>query len=208
MPLDEYRRKRQFSETPEPPGRARRPARGRNFVVQKHAATRLHYDFRLAIGGVLVSWAVPKGPSLNPADKRLAIPTEDHPLEYANFEGAIPAGHYGAGTVIVWDRGTYQPIGDDPPQQQLAAGKLDFVLHGEKLRGGFTLVRTGGRPARSRGPEHWLLIKQRDEYADPAWDVTAAELDESVLSGRTLAEMAPRDAATRRPTRKRRRSNP
>jgi bifunctional non-homologous end joining protein LigD len=211
MPLDEYRRKRQFFETPEPAGRARRAPRRRNFVVQQHAATQLHYDFRLAIGGVLVSWAVPKGPSMNPADKRLAIRTEDHPLEYADFEGAIPAGHYGAGAVIVWDRGTYEPIGDVPLDEQLASGKLDFVLHGEKLRGGFTLVRTAGRPARARGPEHWLLIKQRDEYADPAWDVTAPKRERSVLTDRTLAEIEPSPApkrATARPARKSRSTRP
>jgi bifunctional non-homologous end joining protein LigD len=137
------------------------------FVVQKHAASHLHYDFRLAIDGVLASWAVPKGPSMNPADKRLAIRTEDHPLEYADFEGLIPEGQYGAGTVMVWDTGPYQPLDGNSPSEQLARGKIDVVLHGTKLRGGFTLVRTGMASQKER----WLLVKQRDEYADPSWDI-------------------------------------
>src|SRR5882762_6486806 len=138
MPLADYRRKRKFTETPEPAGRARRNDCSRIFVVQKHDASRLHYDFRLAINGVLASWAVPKGPSMDPADKRLAVRTEDHPLEYADFEGVIPDGQYGAGTVMVWDRGKYQPEKKVPVDQQLSAGKIDVVLQGEKLRGGFT----------------------------------------------------------------------
>src|SRR6266478_2462893 len=135
MPLDEYRRKRKFSATPEPPGRVRRGS-GRKliFVVQKHDASRLHYDFRLEIYGVLVSWAVPKGPSLNPADKRLAIRTEDHPLEYAGFEGVIPEGQYGAGTVMIWDKGTYDVSDGLPAGRQLAQGEIKTVLHGKKLR--------------------------------------------------------------------------
>src|ERR1700719_3975983 len=131
--LHEYRRKRKFARTPEPAGRLRRC--GRIFVVQKHAASHLHYDFRLAIDGVLVSWAVPKGPSMNPADKRLAIRTEDHPLEYAQFEGVIPEGQYGAGTVMVWDTGPYVPLDGKPPSAQLARGKIDVMLHGTTLRG-------------------------------------------------------------------------
>src|SRR6202022_5208431 len=145
MPLEEYRKKRQFTETPEPAGRVRRASRKQIFVVQKHAASRLHYDFRLAINGVLVSWAVPKGPSMNPADKRLAVRTEDHPLEYAEFEGVIPEGQYGAGTVMVWDTGPYEPLDSKSPSEQLARGKIDVMLHGTKLRGGFTLLRTGKR---------------------------------------------------------------
>jgi bifunctional non-homologous end joining protein LigD len=133
MPLEEYRRKRKFTETPEPVGRVRGAVRRRIFVVQKHDASRLHYDFRLAINGVLISWAVPKGPSMNPADKRLAIRTEDHPLEYTDFEGVIPEGQYGAGPVMVWDKGTYQPEGDIAPDKQLAQGKIDVVLQEDTL---------------------------------------------------------------------------
>jgi bifunctional non-homologous end joining protein LigD len=143
MPLADYRRKRKFTETPEPAGRARRNDRSRIFVVQKHDASRLHYDFRLAINGVLVSWAVPKGPSMNPGEKRLAVRTEDHPLDYADFEGVIPEGQYGAGTVMVWDKGWYEPAADVPMDRQLGRGKIDIVLHGRKLRGGFTLIKTG-----------------------------------------------------------------
>jgi bifunctional non-homologous end joining protein LigD len=157
--------------------------------VQKHDASRLHYDFRLAINGVLVSWAVPKGPSMNPAEKHLAIRTEDHPLEYAEFEGVIPEGQYGAGTVMVWDKGTYDPKNNVPPDQQLAQGKIDVELHGFKLRGGFTLARTGKPSADSNGKERWLLIKHRDEHADPSWDVESPRLDRSVLTGRNLEEI-------------------
>jgi bifunctional non-homologous end joining protein LigD len=189
MPLAEYRRKRNFSETPEPAGRVRRAGRSRLFVVQKHDASHHHYDFRLAINGVLVSWAVPKGPSMNPAHRRLAVRTEDHPLEYADFEGVIPEGLYGAGTVMVWDKGTYQSGDDIPPAEQLARGKIDVVLRGQKLRGGFTLVRTEKLSAIASQKERWLLIKHCDEHADPSWDIDSAELDRSVLTGRTLMEI-------------------
>jgi bifunctional non-homologous end joining protein LigD len=135
MPLTAYRSKRAFRETPEPVGRVRRGSRSRIFVVQKHDASRLHYDFRLAVNGVLASWAVPKGPSMNPADKRLAVRTEDHPLEYAKFEGVIPPGQYGAGTMMVWDLGKYEPLENQPPEEQLVRGKIHIVLLGEKLRG-------------------------------------------------------------------------
>jgi bifunctional non-homologous end joining protein LigD len=189
MSLEEYRKKRNLAETPEPAGRVWRANRTRIFVVQKHAASRLHYDFRLAIKGVLVSWAVPKGPSMNPADKRLAIRTEDHPLEYADFEGVIPEGQYGAGTVMVWDRGKYQPEKKVPVDQQLSAGKIDVVLQGEKLRGGFTLIHRDQSSADPGRRSHWFLVKHRDEYADPAWDIEAPELDHSVLTGRTLKEI-------------------
>lgn len=190
MPLEEYRRKRKFTETPEPAGRVGRAARSRIFVVQKHDASRLHYDFRLEIKGVLVSWAVPKGPSMNPAEKRLAIRTEDHPIEYADFEGVIPEGQYGAGVVMVWDKGTYEPKDGIAPDEQLRRAKIDMALHGEKLRGGFTLIRTG---IGSTGPserKRWLLIKHRDQHADASWDIESPELDHSVLSGRTLKEIA------------------
>src|SRR5262245_32179322 len=187
MPLQEYRRKRKFTETPEPAGRVRRQSRRRIFVVQKHDASRLHYDFRLAVNGVLVSWAVPKGPSMNPAEKRLAVRTEDHPLEYAEFEGVIPAGQYGAGTVMVWDLGPYEPQDGIPPDKQLARGKIDVVLQGQKLNGSFTLVATGKRLDHQK--ESWLLIKQRDAHADPSWDIESPDLDRSVLTGRSLKEI-------------------
>jgi bifunctional non-homologous end joining protein LigD len=185
--LEEYRRARNFDATPEPPGRVHHRSRRRIFVVQKHDARRLHYDFRLAINGVLVSWAVPKGPSMNPADKRLAVRTEDHPLEYAEFEGVIPPGQYGAGTVMVWDTGTYEPQANDPPAEQLARGKIEVVLQGEKLRGGFTLVKTG--KANTSQKERWLLIKRRDEHADPSWNIENPRFNRSVLTGRSMKEI-------------------
>ncbi len=180
--LEPYRRKRAASRTPEPFGR-QTDAPPRLFVVQKHAARKLHYDFRLEMGGVLVSWAVPKGPSLDPAEKRLAVHVEDHPVEYAEFEGIIPQGNYGAGAVIVWDRGLWIPL--DEPEEGMEKGKLLFELRGYKLRGVWTLVRTK-RPAGSRGPlKDWLLIKKPDAYA-----ASGAQLpEESVLSGLTLEEL-------------------
>jgi bifunctional non-homologous end joining protein LigD len=189
MSLEEYRSKRNFAETPEPTGRIRRANRTRIFVVQKHAAGRLHYDFRLAIKGLLVSWAVPKGPSMNPTEKRLAIRTEDHPLEYADFEGVIPEGQYGAGTVMVWDKGRYEPEEDIPADKQLSRGTIDMVLHGEKLRGGFTLIHRGQGSADPRRRNRWLLVKHRDEYTDASWDIESPELDRSVLTGRTFKEI-------------------
>jgi len=190
MALDEYRKKRSFDETPEPAGRGQPSDSGLSFVVQMHDASRLHYDFRLAIEGVLVSWAVPKGPSMNPADKRLAVQTEDHPLEYADFEGAIPAGHYGAGTVMVWDRGAYESADSEPLARQLHSGEIKVVLHGEKLRGRFTLIHTGKRSSDRQAKKQWLLIKGRDEEADRSWDIEDSLLDRSVLSGRTLSQIA------------------
>ena len=135
MSLSEYRKKRNFAKTPEPAGRLRALHRGRTFVVQKHSASHLHYDFRLEVGGVLASWAIPKGPSMNPRQKRLALRTENHPLEYATFEGVIPEGEYGAGVVMVWDKGDYRPQHDESIEVQLANGKIEFVLDGVKLRG-------------------------------------------------------------------------
>jgi bifunctional non-homologous end joining protein LigD len=189
MSLAAYRSKRAFAETPEPVGRVRRSNRRRIFVIQKHDASRLHYDFRLAVNGVLASWAVPKGPSMNPADKRLAVRTEDHPLEYAKFEGVIPPGQYGAGTVMVWDLGNYEPLENQPAEEQLARGKIQIAVLGEKLRGGFTLVQIAKRSVSSSRRDHWLLIKSRDEYADPSWDIESPRLDRSVLSGRSLKEI-------------------
>ena len=144
--LAEYRRKRDFAVTPEPRGKPTGRPRGRSFVVQKHTASRLHYDFRLELDGVLKSWAIPKGPSLDPADKRLAMQTEDHPLEYGGFEGIIPEGEYGAGTVLVWDRGTWEPLDEGRPH--LERGTLSFRLRGEKLRGRWALVRIRARDKR------------------------------------------------------------
>jgi bifunctional non-homologous end joining protein LigD len=185
MALAEYRRKRRFNKTPEPAGkpakrRTRAPLR---FVVQKHASRRLHYDFRLELDGVLVSWAVPKGPSLDPAEKRLAVHVEDHPLDYGNFEGRIPEGEYGAGEVIVWDRGTWIPDGD--PHAGLAKGHVDFQLAGEKLTGGWRLLRMKGQDDRDR--DNWLLVKRRDDAArnQSEFDVTE-QLPASVKSGRRL----------------------
>jgi bifunctional non-homologous end joining protein LigD len=160
--LDEYKRKRNFSKTPEPPGTvAARKARERFFCVQKHLASHLHYDFRLEHNGVLLSWAVPKGPSLDPATKRLAMHVEDHPVDYGEFEGVIPEG-YGAGIVMLWDRGTWTPETDDV-DAALKKGDLKFTLNGYKLKGSWVLVRTGGRYG--SGGRSWLLIKHRDEWS-------------------------------------------
>ena len=199
MPLEEYRRKRNFSQTPEPAGRARRSARRNHiFVIQKHDASRLHYDFRLEMNGVLASWAVPKGPSLNRAEKRLAVRTEDHPIEYANFEGVIPQGQYGAGVVMVWDKGTYKPEGDLSPEQQLAQGEVKVILHGKKLRGGFVLFQPGKRLFQPGGKTRWLLIKRRDKYADPSWQIDDPALDRSVVTGRTMTESEQSQPAEKR----------
>jgi bifunctional non-homologous end joining protein LigD len=197
--LDKYREKRSTDRTPEPFGRngdtARASSSGK-FVVQKHAARQLHYDFRLEMENVLRSWAVPRGPSLNPADKRLAVMVEDHPVEYGDFEGRIPEGNYGAGAVIVWDRGTYHVI--DPPDGDAAAavraGKLDIAMHGFKLRGAYTLVRTRGQPGRSKSDkEQWLLIKKRDD--DASTEDVLEKHPRSVLSGLTVEEMRERGSA-------------
>jgi bifunctional non-homologous end joining protein LigD len=189
MPLAEYRRKRHFKKTSEPAGKTakRRAGKKLNYVIQKHAATRLHYDFRLELDGVLKSWAVPKGPSLDPSEKRLAVEVEDHPLEYAKFEGHIPEGEYGAGEVIVWDRGTWTPNGDS--HEGLKKGNLKFTLNGQKLKGEWVLVRLY-RQERSDKP-NWLLIKHRDESARPLadYDVTVAE-PRSVKTNRTLEDLA------------------
>jgi bifunctional non-homologous end joining protein LigD len=198
MALEEYKRKRRFESTPEPPPRVETKA-GHRFVVQKHDATRLHYDFRLEMEGVLKSWAVPKGPSLDPADKRLAMQVEDHPVSYFDFEGNIPEGNYGAGTVMVWDVGTWQPLSPVAVQGKyvpgteaeaaamLAKGDLKFRLDGKKLKGDFALVKMKGRRPGSKGNE-WLMIKKHDQYVVEGYDIDA--YDESVLSKRSLAQIA------------------
>src|SRR5690606_39727412 len=180
--LETYRRKRDFDRTREPRGatRQRSGSGPPSFVIQKHAARRLHYDFRLEVDGVLVSWAVPKGPPLEPGAKALAVQTEDHPLEYGAFEGVIPKGEYGGGTVMLWDRGTWEAEGD--PRRGLAEGKLSFRLSGERLRGRWTLVRTGGDDSAG----NWLLIKRSDAERSR---IGRGE-ERSVASGRTMEEIA------------------
>jgi len=187
--LQEYQAKRRFGRTPEPPGGGDRPSGAPIFVVQKHDASHLHYDFRLEIGGVLKSWAIPKGPSTDPRDKRLAVPTEDHPMEYANFEGVIPEGEYGAGTVLVWDLGKFRNITEKkgvavPLEEAVVHGHVKVWLEGQKLKGGYALTRF-----RTGKDESWLLVKMEDDLADPRRDPVKDE-PRSVLSGRTLEEIA------------------
>jgi DNA ligase D-like protein (predicted 3'-phosphoesterase) len=196
--LSEYARKRDFSKTPEPGGKAKRAkGKGRKpkrrhprFAFQKHAARSLHYDLRLEVGGVAASWAIPKGPSLDPRDKRLAMRTEDHPLEYLEFEGVIPKGEYGAGEMIVWDRGVFENISEtrrgEPLtlEEGLEKGDLKLFLLGEKIRGAYALVRTSKPGER----EQWLLIKKRDESADARRRPTSTQ-PESVLSGKTIEDL-------------------
>ena len=178
--LAEYNRRRRFDVTPEPAGEVQNVKnKAREFVIQKHRASRLHYDFRLEHDGVMLSWAVPKGPSLDPGTKRLAMQTEDHPIEYNRFEGVIPEGEYGAGTVMIWDHGTWEPEVEDV-DRALAKGDLKFTLRGKKLTGSWVLVRTRNR--------QWLLIKHRDKSASNE-DITAAK-PRSVVSRRTLANIA------------------
>jgi DNA ligase D-like protein (predicted 3'-phosphoesterase) len=187
--LDAYNRKRDFTRTGEPRGRTRGRKGDPHFVIQHHLATADHYDFRLEIDGVLVSWAVPKGPSLNPKEHRLAVRTEDHPMDYENFEGKIGEGQYGGGTVQVWDRGTYRNTSHDrkgaavDAGDALESGHLSFWLEGEKLRGGFSLIRT------RQSDKSWLLIKKADETADARRKPTSTQA-ESVLTGRSLDEIA------------------
>ncbi len=179
-PLKQYTEKRDFQATPEPPGELAESHGPLTFVVQKHWASRLHYDFRLELDGVLVSWALPKGPSYDPADKRMAVHVEDHPVSYGGFEGTIPRGQYGAGRVIVWDRGTWEPVAPTPdPRAGMAAGKLVFKLHGEKLAGLWELVRIR-KPGDRQEP--WMLFKKRYAWARPTaeYDVVTA-LPDSVV---------------------------
>ena len=183
MALEDYRKKRDFSRTPEPPGEVR-PQGGFSYCIQKHAASRLHYDFRLELDGVLLSWAVPKGPSFDPRDKRLAMRVEDHPVAYGDFEGVIPAGEYGGGTVVLWDRGTWTPVLE--PGKALEKGELKFELHGEKLAGRWALVKIKGDDAKA-----WLLVKDKDEHARSGSEHEVVyERPESVATGRGLAEVA------------------
>jgi bifunctional non-homologous end joining protein LigD len=188
--LEEYRRKRDFSKTAEPEGGRARERKKLQFVIQKHAASRIHYDLRLELDGVMKSWAVPKGPSLDPSVKRLAMEVEDHPIEYNSFEGTIPQGEYGGGTVMLWDRGTYEYGGADPDpieglRRGYQKGDFKFILKGKRLKGSWALVRM----RRDRGRAQWLLIKHRDEFAEPESDV-AADYQASVATGRTMEEIA------------------
>jgi bifunctional non-homologous end joining protein LigD len=183
--LAEYKAKRDFRKTPEP-GPKRVHKTGDSFVIQKHAARRTHFDFRLEYDGVLKSWAVTKGPSLDPSQKRLAVRTEDHPLEYGGFEGVIPKGEYGGGPVMIWDEGPWEPIGD--PDEGLAKGDLKFRLHGKRLNGDFVLVRM--KKDRKGGKrENWLLIKKRDAYAGDGAEPTE-DYDTSAKTGRSMDEIA------------------
>ncbi len=189
MKLSDYRKKRRFDATPEPPGADKAQHKRKKplaYVVQKHMASNLHYDFRLEWGGVLLSWAVPKGPSLDPAVKRLAMQVEDHPVEYSNFEGVIPAGQYGGGTVMLWDRGTWRPESEDV-DGSLRQGEIKFELLGRKLKGSWVLIRTRGF-GRSPHRSAWLLVKHRDAFASEK-DVTE-EQPRSVATGRLLADIA------------------
>ena len=198
MPLEEYKRKRRFEETPEPPPKVEKKSRHR-FVVQKHRASRLHYDFRLEMEGVLKSWAVPKGPSLDPSDKRLAMQVEDHPVSYFDFEGIIPQGNYGAGSVMVWDVGTWEPLSSTPVNGEyvpatdadaaamLRQGDFKFRLKGKRLNGDFVLVHIKGRRPGSKGTE-WLLIKKHDKAEVAGYDIE--QFDTSVLSDRSMAVIA------------------
>ena len=190
MSLSLYKKKRKFSETPEPEGKEKSSAKGLRFVIQKHDASHLHYDFRLEMKGVLKSWAVPKGPSLNPAEKRLAMMVEDHPYDYRDFEGVIPEGNYGGGTVIVWDEGIYEPMNGDKLNQkereallikQLHAGDLKLRLHGKKIKGDYALFRL------KKDEKAWLLVKKDDKYAS---EEEVIKKNKSVKSGKTLAQIA------------------
>jgi len=179
MGLEKYREKRRFDSTSEPLGQERVEGKGRIFVVQKHQARQLHYDFRLEIGGVLKSWAIPKGPSLNYANKRLARQVEDHPLEYADFEGVIPEGNYGAGVVMIWDRGEWEA---DKIEEALEKGRLEFRLKGERLKGRWSLIKMKATQL------DWLLIKKKDEWSDTGEEITE-KMTLSVKTGRSMEEI-------------------
>jgi bifunctional non-homologous end joining protein LigD len=187
--LAAYRAKRDFKKTAEPSGKEKSAPKGFSYLIQKHAARRLHYDFRLELEGTLKSWAVTRGPSLDPADKRLAVHVEDHPLSYGTFEGTIPQGQYGGGTVMLWDRGSWEPIGD--LKKDYAKGRLTFILHGERLTGEWHLVRMGGKAGRQGKHENWLLIKSHDDSAHEGdGDYALDKFQTSVVTGRTMRQIA------------------
>ncbi len=186
--LATYRAKRDFTKTREPSGENAREVAGHAYLIQKHAASRLHYDFRLELGGVLKSWAMTRGPSLNPEDKRLAVHVEDHPLDYGSFEGTIPQGQYGGGTVMLWDHGTWEPIGN--ADRDLARGNLTFISYGKRLKGRWHLVRLRGKPPGDTKRENWLLIKGKNEYADANGDAAMERFQKSVVSGRGMKGIA------------------
>jgi bifunctional non-homologous end joining protein LigD len=188
--LSTYRKKRDFSKTAEPSGKARVvAAKQRRFVIQMHDATRLHYDFRLEYDGVFKSWAVTRGPSLDPSEKRLAVEVEDHPLDYGDFEGTIPKGEYGGGTVQMWDRGFWIPQEARDPEDSLERGELKFVTAGKRMRGSWVLVKIRNNRGRDKRT-NWLLIKHKDEYARPGGTAALMEEDKSVASGRTMDQIA------------------
>ncbi|MGQ0589950.1 MAG: DNA polymerase ligase N-terminal domain-containing protein, partial [Sphingosinicella sp.] len=203
-PLATYSRKRDFSKTKEPAGKvAGKRAKQRIFMVQKHDATRLHYDFRLELGGTLKSWAVTRGPSLDPADKRLAVRTEDHPMRYATFEGTIPKGEYGGGTVMLWDRGTWEPEPGKDPAKTIEEGHLHFTLHGERMKGEWVMFRL--KPRLGEKGENWILKKVDDEFAGSSTGLTDVHLT-SVETDRTMQEIESgvRPVPRRRPGSRRR----
>jgi len=189
--LDTYRAKRDFSRTSEPEGaqKSSRKGKGQAYLIQKHEARNLHFDFRLEHEGVLKSWAIPRGPSMDPGDKRLAVRTEDHPIEYGSFEGSIPKGQYGGGTVMLWDEGTWEPLED--PDEGFKEGKLKFIVHGKRLHGAFALVRLRSDTGRKQGKENWLLIKEKDEFARPGEGGNLVESQlTSVRSEREMEEIS------------------
>jgi DNA ligase D-like protein (predicted 3'-phosphoesterase) len=186
--LEKYHEKRDFEKTPEPFTSEKISSDKPRFVIQKHDASKLHYDFRLEVNGVLKSWAIPKGPSTDPGQKRLAVPTEDHPVDYIDFEGVIPEGNYGAGTVIVWDTGTYRNLNEKngqevPMEESVKKGHVDIWLEGRKLKGGYAIIRTG-----KGNRKFWLFLKKKDELADTNKDILIDQ-PESVLSGRTIDDI-------------------
>jgi DNA ligase D-like protein (predicted 3'-phosphoesterase) len=183
--LNEYRNRRNFTASPEPVGKKVRKKMSKKpiFVIQKHNASHLHYDFRIEMNGVLKSWAIPKGPSTDPQEKRLAMPTEDHPMEYAHFEGVIPEDHYGAGPVLIWDNGTFENIAHDDLTESYNNGKIEIFLHGKKLQGGYAFIKMHG------SKERWLCIKMDDEYADARRNPVNSQ-PESVVSGKTIEQIA------------------